>query len=68
MTSHQLHILRRARLVEFRRLGKHSLYRLSDGPHAHLLLDAFEHAQKATAVAFPDGTVGISIAIPVNPA
>ena len=47
MTSHQLHLLRRARLVEFRRAGKHALYRLSDGPHAHLLLDALEYVRMA---------------------
>lgn len=51
MTIHQLHILRRARLVEFRRLGKHALYRLSDGPHAHLLLDVLGHARTATVSA-----------------
>jgi len=47
MTSHQLHLLRRAGLVEFRRIGKHALYRLSDGPHAHLLLDALDHVAKS---------------------
>lgn len=51
LTSHQLHLLRRARLVEFRRCGKHALYRLSDGPHAHLLLDALEHARTAMLAA-----------------
>ena len=56
MTSHQLHLLRHAGLVEFRRIGKHALYRLSAGPHVHLLLDALDyvaapraHVDEATA-------------------
>lgn len=47
MTSHQLHLLRRTGLVEVRRIGKHALYRLSQGPHAHLLLDALAHVESA---------------------
>lgn len=49
MTSHQLHLLRQAGLVEVRRIGKHALYRLSQGPHAHLLLDALAHVEAARA-------------------
>ena len=64
MTSHQLHILRRARLVDFRRVGKHALYRLSDGPHAHLLahllLDALHYVRMATPTT-PHSALGPSL-------
>ena len=43
MTSHQLRLLRMAGLVHFRRAGKRALYRLTAGPQAHLLSDAFEY-------------------------
>ncbi len=44
MTSHQLRLLRDAGLVDNRREGKLALYRLTAGPHTHLLTDALEHA------------------------
>lgn len=44
MTSHQLRLLRQARLVETRREGKLSLYRLASGSIGHLLRDALEYA------------------------
>lgn len=49
MTSHQLHLLRHAGLVEFRRIGKHALYRLSAGAHVHLLLDALDYVAASRA-------------------
>ena len=44
MTSHQLRLLRDSDLVQQRREGKRSLYRLVDGPLQHLLGDGIDHA------------------------
>ncbi|MCS6868746.1 MAG: metalloregulator ArsR/SmtB family transcription factor [Thermus sp.] len=44
--SHQLRLLRQARLVAFRKEGKQAYYRLADEHVAHLLRGALEHAEE----------------------
>ncbi|WP_330848611.1 ArsR/SmtB family transcription factor [Thermus thermamylovorans] len=44
--SHQLRLLRQARLVAFRREGKQVYYRLADAHVAQLLEGALEHAEE----------------------
>ncbi len=46
--SHQLRLLREARLVEFRREGKQVYYRLKDGHVFTLLEEALAHAEENT--------------------
>lgn len=46
--SHQLRLLRQARLVAFRREGKQVYYRLADAHVARLLELALEHAEENT--------------------
>lgn len=44
--SHQLRLLRQARLVAFRREGKQVYYRVADGHVERLLEGALEHAEE----------------------
>ncbi len=46
--SHQLRLLRQARLVAFRREGKQVYYRLADGHVGVLLEEALAHAEENT--------------------
>lgn len=46
--SHQLRLLRQARLVAFRREGKRVYYRLADEHVERLLEEALEHAEENT--------------------
>ncbi|WP_018112135.1 ArsR/SmtB family transcription factor [Thermus igniterrae] len=46
--SHQLRLLRQARLVAFRREGKQVYYRLADAHVARLLQEALAHAEENT--------------------
>lgn len=45
--SHQLRVLREARLVEARRNGRHVYYRLADEHVRDMLADALEHGEEA---------------------
>ena len=44
--SHQLRVLRAARLVRWRRQGRHVFYRLADHHVEEILADALEHASE----------------------
>lgn len=45
--SHQLRVLREARLVQTERNGKQVLYRLHDHHVAHIVVDALSHVREA---------------------